>query len=169
MLDRLAPDQPCRSSPRGPGLTAHPQRCPTVDLTLARASGGEVIATLQPRTRSQIRRAVRRRGAVETEVAAGSERALAFLDELIDLYQRRWRREGLPGAFASPRFRGFHRDLIRRLAARCGNARASALRLGTVGRIYYNLVQGREVLSYQMGLMATSDPKLKPGFVAHAA
>jgi hypothetical protein len=28
-------------------------------------------------------------------------------------------------------------------------------------------VQGREVLSYHMGLMHADDPKLKPGFVAH--
>jgi hypothetical protein len=39
---------------------------------------------------------------------------------------------------------------------------------GTIGCIY-NLVQGREVLSYQMGLMDAADPKVKPGFVAHWA
>jgi CelD/BcsL family acetyltransferase involved in cellulose biosynthesis len=168
VLARCAPERAEPFLSAWPRLVARPQRCPTVDLTLARSSG-EVIATLRPRTRNQIRRAVRRLGTIETEIAAGADRALVLLDELIDLHQRRWRREGLPGAFASPRFRAFHRDLVRRLEPR-GAAMLVRVysEVGTIGCIY-NLIQGREVLSYQMGLMDPADPKIKPGFVAHWA
>ena len=84
-------------------------------LFLAHSEDGrkswDVLATLRPSTRRKVRRGLRGLGAVETEWAESPAHALDILEELIALHQARWRRADLPGAFASARFAGFHRDL----------------------------------------------------------
>ena len=169
VLERFAPGAAEAYLHLLPGAAKRVQACPTVDLTAAKARDGDVLATLRPRTRQQIRRSVRTLGPVTTDVASTPAQALEILDELIALHQRRWQAAGKPGVFASPRFVGFHRALIERLAARgeviLVRVRARSATIGCV----YHLVQGSEAISYQMGLLQHADPKVKPGFVSLAA
>lgn len=150
-----------------PGIVVEREDAPTVDLRMALDKDGDVLATLRSRTRQQTRRSMRDLGDLEVEVAETHELAVDILDELIDLHQRRWIAEGEPGVFASERFTGFHRDLIRRLLPSGGvmlfRVRSQA---GTVGCIY-NLIDGQRVLSHLQGFMPFEDRKLKPGFVSH--
>jgi CelD/BcsL family acetyltransferase involved in cellulose biosynthesis len=129
--------------------------------------GGDVIEGLSSSVRQRVRRSLRGFGEVETEWADGPDRALAVLDELIDLHQRRWREAGEAGAFASDRFRAFHRDLVERLvprgAALLFRARAADETIGCL----YSFIDGDRVLFYQSGFGAFEDNKLRPGLTAH--
>ncbi len=141
---------------------------PFVDLEQVRASG-DYLTLISSNTRAQIRRAQRRIGACELEVAASLEDARAIYDELVALHTASWRARGEPGAFADPWFDRFHRRLIERRFAH-GEIQLARLRSGssTIGCLY-NLVAGGRVLFYQSGLAAFDDPVIKPGLVCHAA
>ncbi|HWO25704.1 MAG TPA: GNAT family N-acetyltransferase [Kofleriaceae bacterium] len=142
---------------------------PFVDLARVRAAG-DYLAVVSANTRAQIRRARRRLGACELEVAAALPDALAIYDELIALHTACWRARGQPGAFADPWFARFHRRLIERRFAH-GEIQLVRLRAAdgaTVGCLY-NLIAGGRVLFYQSGLAAFDDPAVKPGLVCHAA
>jgi len=141
---------------------------PFVDLARVRAAG-DYLALLSSNTRAQIRRARRRLGACELEIAESIESALAIYAELVALHTARWRASGQPGAFADPWFEQFHRRLIERRFAH-GEIQLLRLSVGgaTIGCLY-NLIAGGRVLFYQAGLAAFSDPVIKPGLVCHAA
>jgi hypothetical protein len=167
-LDGFAPEDAAPLLAAEPRLQARREICWTTDLREADAVGGEVLGMLRRNTRTMVRRSLRGLGAVQTEWAETPEHALDILDELVALHQARWVRAGQPGAFASPRFAGFHRALVPRLA-RTGDvilfrARAAA---GTVGCVYAFVDRGR-VLFYQSGLASYADRQIRPGFVAHA-
>jgi len=168
-LDRFAADAAASLLDAYADLEPRAERCPVVDLTAADRMDGDVVATLRPRSRHQIRRSLRRLGRVTTEVAETPPQALDILGELIDLHQRRWNRVGKPGAFASSRFRAFHEAVVPRLmmqkTALLVRVRTEA---GTVGCVYH-MIDGPQALSYAMGLSGTRDQKVKPGFVALAA
>jgi hypothetical protein len=142
--------------------------CPMTDLRKAQETGGDVIRTLRSETRKKLRRSFRGLGDVETEWAETPEQALEILADLASLHQARWNRAGEPGVFASPRFAGFHRALVRRLAPSGGvvlfRARAAS---GTVGCEYGFVERGR-VLVYQSGVASHPDRQVRPGFVADA-
>jgi len=112
------------------------------------------LKTLQSRFRGKIRSLLRR---LPEEHDAVFERCECVeelperLESMVALHQRRWRAEGLPGAFADGRRRRFYDDLSERLLAR-GWLRFYSLRLGQrwvaheysfehLGRVYY-LQQG---------------------------
>jgi CelD/BcsL family acetyltransferase involved in cellulose biosynthesis len=141
---------------------------PYLDLRAGRAAGGDVLAPLSTGTRRRLRRSMRGFGPLETEWAETPERALHVLDDLIALHQRRWRSAGQHGAFATERFRRFHRTLIVRLLP---SGRIMAFRVrgaeGTIGCVYGFVERGR-VLFYQSGFESFEDNKLKPGLVTHA-
>jgi CelD/BcsL family acetyltransferase involved in cellulose biosynthesis len=143
---------------------------PFVDLARVRAAG-DYLAVVSANTRAQIRRARRRLGACELEVAAALPDALALYDELIALHTACWRARGQPGAFADPWFERFHRRLIEQRFAH-GEIMLARLRAGndgaTVGCLY-NLISGGRVLFYQSGLASFAEPTVKPGLVCHAA
>jgi CelD/BcsL family acetyltransferase involved in cellulose biosynthesis len=141
---------------------------PFVDLARVRAAG-DYLALVSSNTRSQIRRARRRLGGCELEVAGSLGAALAIYDELIALHTASWRARGEPGAFADPWFARFHRRLIEQRFAH-GEIQLARLRGGsaTIGCLY-NLIAGGRVLFYQSGLAAYDDPVIKPGLVCHAA
>jgi CelD/BcsL family acetyltransferase involved in cellulose biosynthesis len=82
------------------------------------------------------RRLLAREFAVECETITNGE-LQATMDELFHLHQRRWRRRGLPGAFADPRARQFHTEVAERLLER-GWLRLHRLRLdGTTRAALY--------------------------------
>jgi GNAT acetyltransferase-like protein len=140
--------------------------CAITDLRAAEGAGGDVLRTLRSSTRRKVRRGLRGLGEVDTEWAETAEHALDILEELISLHQHRWERAGRPGAFASDRFAGFHRELVPRLIARRAillfRVRAAS---GTVACLYHFIEQGR-VLFYQSGLASYPDAEIRPGFVA---
>jgi len=140
--------------------------CPTTVLRKADETGGDVIGILRSSTRKKLRRSFRALGDVRAEWAETPEEALEILEELILLHQTRWTRTGHRGVFASPRVAGFHRALVRRLAATGGVVlfRASAAS-GTVG-CEYGFIEGDRVLLYQSGLAGHPDRQVRPGFVA---
>jgi CelD/BcsL family acetyltransferase involved in cellulose biosynthesis len=140
---------------------------PFVDLGRVRAAGDH-LALVSSNTRSQIRRARRRLGACELDVAASIEDALAIYGELVALHVASWRARGQPGAFADPWFDRFHRRLIERRFPH-GEIQLVRLRSGdtTIGCLY-NLVASGRVLFYQSGLAPFDDPVIKPGLLCHA-
>jgi CelD/BcsL family acetyltransferase involved in cellulose biosynthesis len=167
-IDRFEPDD---AEPLLAALGAvhtRSEQAATVDLRAADRHGGDVLATLRPRTRQQVRRSLRALGAVQIEIAEHRDAADDILDDLIALHQRRWRAQGAPGVFASRRFTAFQRALIQRLLpqGRVMLFRA-ATDAGTLGCIY-NLLEDGHVMSYLQGLAMTTDAKIKPGFVSHA-
>jgi len=146
----------------------HEVPSPSVDLARVRATG-DYLGLLSANTRAQIRRARKRLGACELEVAGSRGDALAIYDELVALHGTSWRARGEPGAFADPWFEQFHRRLIEQRFAH-GEIQLLRLRSGsaTIGCLY-NLVAGGRVLFYQSGLARCSDPIAKPGLLCHAA
>ena len=169
VLDRFVADDARVLARDAPSLELEELTCRVMDLRSAEDNDGSVMAALKSRTRSKIRRSLRGLGAVETEWAQTSGEALEVLDDLIELHQRRWRRVGEPGAFASPRVVAFHRDLVPKLLARDAvvlfRVRAAG---GTVG-CRYAFVEGGRVLGYQSGLASYEDNRISPGFVTHVA
>lgn len=141
---------------------------PFVDLDQVRAAG-DYLKLVSSNTRSQIRRAQRRVGACELEIAASLDDALAIYDELVALHTASWRARDQPGVFADPWFDRFHRRLI---AQRFAHGEIQLVRLrsssGTIGCLY-NFVDGDRVLFYQSGLAMFDDPVIKAGMLCHAA
>lgn len=140
---------------------------PTFDLRAARLAGGDALGSLKASTRQRIRRSLRGFGAVETEWAETAEHALAIFDDLVVLHQQRWTAAGKAGAFASPRFTAFHRDLIPQLMAEDAVILFRVRSAGGVVGCLYSFIEHENVLFYQGGLATFSDNKLKPGLVAH--
>lgn len=136
---------------------------PGADTTLAGFSGN---------TREQLRRSRRiyeREGPLQVQAATDAREALAMLDEMAQLHQSRWTGRGKPGVFASPRFTGFHRDLVARAFPE-GGIQLLRIRAGaTVIGLLYNFVYKGRVYFYQSGLRFSDDNRLKPGLVAHEA
>jgi CelD/BcsL family acetyltransferase involved in cellulose biosynthesis len=141
---------------------------PFVDLARVRAAD-DYLSLVSANTRSQIRRARRRVGTCELDVARSLGEALELYDELVALHAASWRARGEPGAFANPWFDRFHRRLIEQRFAH-GEIQLLRLRSGsaTIGCLY-NLVASDRVLFYQSGLARSADPHVKPGMLCHAA
>jgi len=141
---------------------------PCTDLAAIRAADGDVLAALGKGPRSRIRRSLRGMGVLEGEWATDGDSAHAIFDELVALHQARWEAAGKPGAFASPRAVGFHRDLIDALLPR---ERVVLYRVHAAGETVaciYGMVDRNRMLFYQSGVVELDDQKLKPGLVAHA-
>lgn len=153
-----------------PGFAVRDLACPAFDLAAARAEGKDVLAMLGGGVRSRIRRSDRGLGEIRAEWATTPAEALSIYDELIALHQVRWEREGRPGAFASARFSGFHRDLIARSLG--SEPRVLLYRLrnegGTIGCLY-GFIEDGMVLFYQSGFVETDDNRVKPGLSTHAS
>ncbi len=155
------------------GLSIHliaRQDCRYVDLDKIRSDGGQYIDQLSKNTRYQIKRSRRlyeERGEISLTLARDSEQALQYLDELKDLHQAYWTSRGHPGAFASPFFEKFHRELIAR-HMQDGTVQLVRLAAGdaTIG-ILYNFVWRGHVYSYQSGFKYEDDNRIKPGLVSH--
>lgn len=165
-LDGFAPDEAEDFLAAEPLLESWRMDCPVMDLRNAGSADGAVLGALKSGARRKVRRSLEALGELETEWAATGEQALDIFAELVELHQQRWNASGQPGAFASARVRGFHRELIPQLQAR-GAAVLFRVRAaeGTVGCLYH-FVERRRVLFYQSGLASYSNPRISPGFVA---
>jgi CelD/BcsL family acetyltransferase involved in cellulose biosynthesis len=136
------------------------------DLQAIRKRGATVMDALGGNTRSSLRRALRKTGAVEVTQAASLDEADDVFTELLELHQARWRAAGQPGAFASTRFLAFQRELITRLLP---EERVVLLRVRseslTIGCLMLLLDRGR-LLDYLSGF-APFDQTPSPGIVTH--
>lgn len=171
VIDGFAPEEAEPYLLAEPLLVPRRMICPVMDLRVVGSGDGDgtVLAALKYPVRKKIRRSLKALGEVETEWARTPDHALDILTELTELHQRRWTAVGEPGAFASERFAGFHRDLVPRLLPGGGvilfRVRASA---GTVGCLYA-FVERSRVLAYQTGFASFPDRMIRPGFVVLAA
>jgi CelD/BcsL family acetyltransferase involved in cellulose biosynthesis len=141
---------------------------PFVDLAAVRTAG-DYLALLGSNTRAQIRRARRAVGECELEVPGSIDQALEIYGELVALHAASWRARGQAGAFADPWFEQFHRRLIEQ---RFAHGETELLRLRAGGRTIgctYNLIANDRVLFYQSGFARFDDPRVKPGYLCHAA
>lgn len=140
---------------------------PYVDLARVRERG--YLALLSGETRAQIRRARRGAGEIRVEIARDLGEAFQIYNELVALHGARWRARGQLGAFADPWCDRFHRRLI---ATRFAHGEIQLLRVVAGGRTLgclYNLVAHDQIAFYQSGFAAVDDPRIKPGFLCHAA
>ncbi len=122
------------------------------DLNQFRSAPAEPWRIYGDSTRTNLRRALRDLGELHVDWADQSDTALAFYDEMIEYHQARWNAAGKPGAFSSPRFRGFHRDLIETLVPQ---KRATLVRVRQDNRvlgILYLLIEQNRLWYYQAGL-----------------
>jgi len=142
---------------------------PFVDLERVRRSGAPFEDMLGHATRKHLRQNLRQysqTGELRVEMAGSLDEAMRFFGELALLHQRSWAARGKPGAFASPRFTAFHRELIARLlpAGRISLMRISAGER-TIGVLYGFVFEG-VLHHYQSGYSYPEDNRLSPGTVA---
>lgn len=157
---------------RAPGhaITRQVRPAPYVDLAALRAAGTGYEASLSANTRQQLRRSARRYGPVHATRATGIAEALRHLDALAALHQAAWTARGRPGAFASPFFRAFHRDLVTAALPR-GEIELWHVTAGdsTLGYLYNFRWRG-QVAAYQSGFAYPhGDNARKPGLTSHKA
>lgn len=165
-LDGLSSDQANAFRAADAGLAARHEESAARDLEAVRSAGTTVAAALSRKLRYQLRRTESGIGAVHAHAATTREEARDILEELVVLHTERWEREGQPGAFASPRFAGFHRALLDALPLDSLILLRARTATRTVGCVY-GFVQHGAVLMYQGGFGAFDDPRAKPGFVTH--
>jgi CelD/BcsL family acetyltransferase involved in cellulose biosynthesis len=86
---------------------------------------------------------------------------------MAELHQGDSQKRGRPGAFASPRFAGFHRKLIEQTFD-SGKTLLIEVHAGhePIGALYSFVHRGR-LYFYQSGFRYTADGSLKPGLVSH--
>lgn len=144
--------------------------CHVAELRDMRDGGG--FAGLRKDTIAKIRKNRRRFeelfGPITATWAESVDDGLAVFRELIPLHQERWQRIGAPGCFASPRFTGFHEELIRRLLPK---GQIVLFRVAAGDRIigiFYGFVEAGVVYHYQWGLAQFDQNSLSPGFVVGA-
>ncbi len=168
-LDGFVPEDVALLVAGRPEFVVSDLGCPAFDLAAARTQGTDVLALLGSGVRSRIRRSHRGFGQIRTEWATTPAQALDIYDDLIALHQARWERDGRPGAFASRRFTGFHRELIGRSMGEQPRVMLYRLRNedGTIGCLY-GFIENGMVLFYQSGFVDVEDNRLKPGLSTHA-
>lgn len=90
-----------------------------------------------------------------------------FLDELITLHQKRWTRDGQPGAFSSPRMREYHRALSSKLVPRGDAIIAHLAHEGAPLAVLYGFVSHGHFDFYQSGIADGTEQVKSPGVLAH--
>lgn len=128
----------------------------------------DLVALLDSKsTRSTVRRSLRGIAPYTVEWAASPERAHLVLDDLERLHQERWQARGEAGAFASARFRAFHRGLVQRWLPQ-GRAVVFAVRRDDVTiAALYGFVVGDGLQFYQGGFLVAEHNKVRTGYAAH--
>jgi CelD/BcsL family acetyltransferase involved in cellulose biosynthesis len=136
------------------------------DLRSLRHEGGDPIDRLGRSTRQNLRRLIRKYGAIETTWARDCDEADDIFEELVSLHQARWKSAGQPGAFASTRFKEFQRTLIVRGLMGRTVVLFRARHEGTTIGCLMLLVDRNRLLDYVSGF-ASFEQKPSPGLVTH--
>jgi hypothetical protein len=126
----------------------------------------DILSALGKSTKSNIKRKLKVYGEIKLEWAENQQAAILIFDELIALHQARWQQQGLPGAFASERFRQFQLNLIHKLLPeqKVVLFKASAQQ-ETIGCLMLLVDQGR-LLDYLSGF-APFASGTSPGLMTH--
>ena len=165
-LDGLAPEEWTDLAPQFPATEVRSASSKYFDLTRARGAGTDVLSQLGRSTRQNLRRKLRDYGEIETTWATDVPTAQAILEELVDLHQARWNAVGKPGAFSSPPFTAFQRDLLTQWIPQRRMVAFRTRHQGeTVGCLVLLVDQGR-LLDYYSGFVSF-EKKASPGMVTH--
>jgi CelD/BcsL family acetyltransferase involved in cellulose biosynthesis len=169
-LDGFDPDEAEPFLRLDSGFDVTRKTCHVANLATMRENGPfagfkrETVAKI----RKNRRRFEERYGPITTRWAETVDDGLEILRELIPLHQDRWHRAGQPGSFSSPRFTGFHQELIRRLLPKgqivLFRVTAGEQMIGT----FYGFVEAGVLYHYQWGLAQFDQNSLSPGFVVGA-
>lgn len=130
----------------------------------------DILKRLSRNRRGQLRRSIKEYtalGALEIEMAASTDEALRFFNDMGVLHTERWNTVGKRGAYASPVWVRFHHDLIESAFNR-GEIQLLRIRCGSrnIGFIYNFLWRG-SVLMLQSGFVNETSNILRPGYVSH--
>ena len=157
----------------GLAVTLREQDSPVLDLCAVRRRGGDFLAGRSANTRRQIRQSDRYYGAwgtLSTRRAGTVAEAWAMLEQMAEMHQAVWAARGMPGSFARPFFRRFHRCLIETGLER-GEIVLLTIRAGeTVVGVLYNFVWRGRMLAYQSGFAyQPGENRARPGLTCHHA
>jgi CelD/BcsL family acetyltransferase involved in cellulose biosynthesis len=129
----------------------------------------EFLSRLSKQHRNRLRRADRtyfQTGQVQVKRVDSADDWSTFFEILLDLHGRRWNNKGLPGAFASPRFAAFHREISANWSA-SGLATLAWLEMdGKPLAVEYRLHGDGVMYAYQSG-MDTERLDVRPGELAN--
>jgi hypothetical protein len=143
------------------------RECAAVDLEEVRRTPGGAQGVFKSSVQKKIRYNFKGLGPTRAEWAETLEQAFDVFDEMLALHHKRWSKVGQPGAFASGRFRDFHRAAIEHLFPQ---GKAALFRVKnateTLGCLYF-LVDGPRVMVYQTGILSMNSNKYSPGWVVH--
>jgi CelD/BcsL family acetyltransferase involved in cellulose biosynthesis len=149
-------------------VSTKPARSYYVDLSAVRASGRPFEMTLSQNTRYNIRKSIKlyqESGPIEITRAGTLQEACEALAELTALHTASWVARGQAGAFSSPHFLQFHKDILERCFHQ-GQIDLVRVSQGerTIG-VLYNFVADGKAYFYQSGFQLTENKKLRPGLV----
>lgn len=162
---------------RGLKYSVLSEACRYYDFGTAAQSTEDFLANFSRDTRQTIRRSIR---ALESEItvewAETPEHAADILNELIELYNKKWHAMGKRGMFASERFNSFHQEITKKLIG-SGSVilcRVRSSKYGTLGCVYM-IVNNGVAVGYQIGLRDFADiplttinkKRLRIGFIVH--
>lgn len=100
--------------------------------------------------------------------ANSTEQALEFFARLEELHQARWENKGMPGAFSSPYFTVFHRELIKR-EFNSGIIDIIKVTSGEYILGYLYNFRYRDVVYNYQGGFNYEKPRWRPGILSHQA
>jgi CelD/BcsL family acetyltransferase involved in cellulose biosynthesis len=165
-LDGMTPEHAQAVLGTGSAALWQADESPIADLPALDA--GAALEHLPARRRRRVEGTLELLGPLQTEWAEDIAQARSILGELIALHQARWQAEGRAGAFASPRFTAFHRELVERLVP---DRRVALFRVRSEAETVaclYGLIEGRRLLFYQGGMQRHPDNRVRIGLAAHA-
>ncbi len=154
------------------------EACRFFDFTAINKTQDSFLSNFSRETRYTIRRSIR---ALESDIsiewAENTEQAFDILDELIELYNKKWQAHGKKGMFASSRFLAFQKEIIRSSFHKGSIilCRVKSSKYGTLGCLYMFVNNGMTV-GYQIGLRDFSEipldtinkKRLRIGFIVHS-
>ncbi len=147
-----------------------------VDLDNVRQSEQSYLSSLSKNTRYQINRSIKiyqKSGGMNLQFAKNAEEAFEFFTESADVHKERWLKEGDVSQFDLEVCMNFHKALMKEswknneidlIRITIGNDQSDEQQY--VGMLY-NFIYNGQVNFYMSALTYESNPKLKPGMVAH--
>ncbi len=158
-------------------ISADVEPCWEFDLNEPRKFNTDVLTQYSHSTRYAIRKTLTALdNSITTEWAETAEQGLDILNDLVVLYEKKWKAKGSKGMFASKRFLAFQKEIITKLVP-TGNVvlyRVKNPKLGIIGCLFLYIDNG-VAYGYQIGLDDFEDIQFptinkkhfKPGFLLH--